>query len=419
MIYKSRLVILCITLLFGVVILFVEPFRFGDFQVFLEASKALYSHQNIYANSYIDGFHYFYSPLFATILLGFHNAPDIVPLIIWKLLNLFFLYRVWIMFENLFLDLTLFSPRQKILFQLLVFASGFFLLFSTFHLSQMTLFLLYGLLEGVYQIRQQKNLVFGSILIALVINIKIMPVVIIPWLLYRGEFKSTIYVVLFIILLLFLPGLILGFQYNSFLLSEWWKSINPSNIEHVLDLEETGFHGLSSFIAALCSSGVGNNFDLPLKRNVVSLEPETISSIINFFRLVLISLTLLVLKSKPFTRAIDKPQLFRELSYIFLITPLIFPHQQVYGFLFAFPAIVYVIYFLVLEHMAIGIKAWRLILVIISMVVINLELFLGFARAWLWHYKTLTYGVLLLLVVLILFAASELRKNTSKIRAIS
>jgi hypothetical protein len=348
-IHKNNFVITCITLLFGVIILLFETTRFGDFEVFLGASKALVLHKNIYETHYIDGFRYFYSPLFATFLSFFSTMPDLVPLLIWKILNLFFLYRTWIIMEKMFIDYKPFSNTKKIAFQLIVFSCSFFLFFSSLHLSQLSLLLLYGIMEGVYQIREKKNHILGAFVLALVINIKIMPLVIVPWLLYRAEFRSTIYVLLFTIVLLFLPAIFIGFEYNLIQLGAWWKTVNPSNQEHILDLQETGFHGLSSLIASLCYAGFGNHFDLGLKRNIVSLDPQTISYIINFVRLILIAYTLKILQTKPFVSFVHKTQLFHELAYILLVTPLIFPHQQVYGFLFAFPAIVFCIYYFALD----------------------------------------------------------------------
>lgn len=400
--YKKYLVPFVFTFILGVIVLIIEPFRFGDFEVFLGAGKNLAQGKNIYLSN-ANGFKYFYSPFFALILSFFYSVPDIVPVLLWKLLSLVFLFRFWILLEKMCIDYTGFSTRQKFIYQLCVFSLSFFLLFSCFHLTQMSTFLLWAVFECIYQVQVKNRIIVGALILAMAINIKIMPLVLLPYLLYRRHFMAALYTVAFSLLFLYLPALFIGFDYNGFLLHEWFSSINPSKQIHLLDLDETGFHSLTSFLAALLSEGHGNHFDLPLKRNIVNLDPQTITWIIRGAQLLLIGFTLRILATKPFKPATGEHQLFRELSYILLITPLVFPHQQVYGFLLAMPAIAYCIYMFMLEKRAgIGFNAAKLIFVL-AVVIINLELFMGFARPWLWHYKTLTYGILLLVVALVLF----------------
>ena len=56
------------------------------------------------------------------------------------------------------------------------------------------------------------------------------------------------------IFLLFLPAAFIGWEYNSFLLSEWWSGINPSQKENVLDFSRAG---IGSLVTALFHSEKG------------------------------------------------------------------------------------------------------------------------------------------------------------------
>jgi hypothetical protein len=410
--YKKYYVPSIFTLILGIIILCIEPFRFGDFEVFLNAGKNIAEGKNIYLSN-ASGFKYFYSPLFATLLSFFYHVPDVVPILIWKILSLVFLFRMWILTEKLFINYTGFSQNQRMIYQAGVFTASFFLLFSCFHLVQMTVFLLWAILEGLYQVEHKKRIKLGAAILALAINIKIMPIVLVPWLIYRNHFNAVFYTILWSVLFLLTPGFFIGFSYNDFLMLQWFEALNPTKQIHILDLDETGFHSLTSFFAALLSQGHGTHWDLEAKRNIANLDPTTITWIIRGAQLLLIGFTLRILNTKPFNPVPGQLHFFREISYILLITPLVFPHQQVYGFLLAFPAIAYCIYMFMLEKRAgIGLNAAHVVF-FLAVIIINLELFMGFARAWLWHYKTLTYGILLLVVALVLLNPKKLAQNSA------
>ncbi|HYG51052.1 MAG TPA: glycosyltransferase family 87 protein [Flavobacteriales bacterium] len=253
--YKKYFVPALFTLVFGSITLAVEPFRFGDFEVFMEAGKNLAAGKNIYLSN-ANGFKYFYSPLFATLLSFLNAFPDIVAVSIWKLFNLVFLLRFWVLLEKMYIDYTGFSQRQQYIYQFTVFAVSFFLLFSCFHLVQMSVFLLWAVFECLYQLQVKKRPIPGAAVLAFAINVKIMPVVILPYLLYRKQYMATLYVLVWTVIFLYLPILFIGFHYNVFLHEEWFKSINPTNAIHVLDLDETGFHSLTSFLQRCYQKGM-------------------------------------------------------------------------------------------------------------------------------------------------------------------
>jgi len=250
----------------------------------------------------------------------------------------------------------------------------------------------------------------GSILIALGINIKLLPIVIIPYLIYRNEWKSVFFIISFIIVFLFLPIVFIGVDYNNFLLIERWHLINPMNQAHILDTSERSFHSLTTLLATLLVKDCGDWHALPLKRNIADISIENLNIVINVVRGVLIFFTLYFLRTKPFKNITVKLQKLYEISYLCLIVPLIFPHQQYYAFFFIFPASTYLLFYIIYlyfnknNHIIIKyFKVKRITIIVFTCIayfLTNSHFILGTFNNFYDHYKTLTYGVLILMTLL-------------------
>ncbi len=395
----------------GIIYTLIEAQRTGDFYIFLKAAEALRSGADIYSITYVDGFHFFNSPLFATLLVPFTFFPPYFPKLIWLWANLFFIYRIFCLIPC-YLDMNVLSEKQRTLFWLIgaLFCARF--IFFNLHIIQLTIFLLYGLLQGIKWV-QEKKYVCGSLILALVINIKILPLVILPWLVYRSELKAFSYTVVFSLLFLFLPGLFIGWEYCLSLNKSWWNLINPSNSRHLIDIEEPGFHGLTSFLPTLLIEKARNNNDLTFKRNIADLSENSVVVIINATRAALVIFSFYFLRSFPFRKAPSALHQWWELSYLFLLIPLIFPHQQYYAFFFLAPAFFYLIYFTILYRPSK--KMLNTGLALIFLLTSFLGGFIGFLREWTNHYKLITYGSLITLLLLALsrpsFLATFLKKK--------
>ncbi|MFT7155543.1 MAG: hypothetical protein ACI8Q1_000545 [Parvicella sp.] len=409
---KNPIIIISL-LLIGFIAVIVEWNKQGDFYIFLNAGKLINQDRDIYAFNELSKFKYYYSPLFATMMSWFSCCSYPLVMAGWKLLNMFFLYRIVYLIFCKYLNLGTFSEKRKTWFYFAFFGSNLFLIFTNFQGLQLSVLIIYAVLEGVFIIRFTKYGWLGALLIALAINIKIMPIVIIPYLLFRAEYRAFTYVLLGVLFFLFVPALFIGIDYNCFLLGQWWKSINPANTEHVLDLNERGLHGISTLIATLFSGEMGGEGNLQLKRNIAFLSIESINLIINICRLIIIASTLLVFRWTPFQKEHSRLKIFAELAILLLVTPLIFPHQQSYGFLLILPAVAYCWYKL-FENNRLRFRNLDFVLLCLSLFVISLPLLFGFARELFWHFKTLTYGVLLLWVVFLRIYLKEYRdtKNT-------
>lgn len=288
-----------------------------------------------------------------------------------------------------------------------------FLLYN-FGLIQMTIFMLWAILESNRLFDQNKP-VQGSILLALAINIKLLPLVVLPYLVYRKKYKPFLWTILFLIVFLFLPVLFIGYETNSFLLSEWWHVINPSQKGHQFETER-GVHSLTALVPTLLMVTEG---ELTMKRNIMNLSPDLVSKITLLVRLLFIVFTLYFLSNSrnKFNSVMQKNW---ELAYITLVIPLIFPHQQKYVFYMLFPAIAYITYFLIYtyndNYKLVRKSRWNVVLglMIASFVLMTLTTDGVIGRHYnniTQHYKTITYGAILIAVALAVSRPAYLKRN--------
>ncbi len=380
----------------------------GDFSIFLQASSGLWQKQNVYTTMYNEWYHYYYGIFFALLLSPFTLLPLYVAKVLWLCINVFFVYRIWKVLSS-WLPLDKLSKISKTVFVILsfVFVSRF--LRDNFHLLQVTIFILYLTLEGLYLVSKEKHLV-GSLLIALGIDIKLLPVVIIPYLLYRGEWKALMYVIGFIALFLFLPSLFIGHEFNLVLLHDRWLLLNPSNQAHILDTSERSFHSLTTLLTTLLVEKSGDVYALPIKRNIADLPIEKLNLVINACRGILVAMTLYFLGTMPFKKPKNSLHRLYEISYLCLIVPLIFPHQQHYAFFFMFPASTYILYYVMYRYFNASTldpkknhnakKLFWVFILLFVYLITNAHLILGEFNKYYDHFKIITYGALILVLLL-------------------
>ena len=407
---KNEKSALLVFLILGLTFLIVSHSLVGDFGTFYKASSLLPQGIDIYATPITSGcFHYLYSPFFAILIypLTFFD-PDIAALI-WKVLSLLMIARSLFLFSKIGGFDSIESQKKVYIYAASIIFTTYFS-YEALRLGQMSPFILWAMVECLYQSKTKKVPILGSAILGLAINIKIMPITLLPYLLYRKHFKAFILVILFCMVYFILPEFILGSERHHQLLVSWWNLINPSNTDNIIDLKEHGFHSITSFISILFDETPKRIYSGELlRRHIYALNHETIGLIIRIAQASLILFTLYFLRTKPFKQAKSKLHEFWELSYICLITPLIFPHQQVYGFLIGLPAATYCIYILFY------LKKNKLlnIMLIISFLLINLVIFLGLYKDYFWHYKTMTYGIILLLIILTILNPLKKLKEVS------
>ncbi len=418
-----NLVIFSILSLFAILIILYEAQFTNDFNIFLSASKDTFEKKNIYKILYNNNnFHYFYSVFLCILFYPLTLIPLYFAKVLWLFFNLFLVYRIFKIFDK-YLPIKNLNHLKKI-FIVLFFVFILRFLRDNFHLAQMTIFIFYLSLEGLNLINNNKK-IHGAFLIALGIDIKLLPLLLIPYLIYRNQNKTFIYIIIFIFILLFIPSLFVGHDYNLFLISERWNLINPFNKEHILDTTESSFQSITALLSTLLVENSGEKDALELKRNIADISLDNLSLIINIIRLMFLTLTLYFLKTFPFKKSKSNVHTFYEISYLFLIIPLIFPHQQHYAFFFIAPAIFYVLYFFIFKYYLIKEKSkffiLKKIIFIISLIFIyfltNSHFILGEYNRFYDHYKTLTYGVLLLIILLLFCNPNKIKNNSQFIES--
>ena len=124
--------------------------------IFLEASKSLLNGENIFQKTYFDGYHYFYSVLFALIIYPFTFIPVHVTVFLWLGFNVWLLFRLY-RIDSTLLPLQTLSQKQKNIFWILTFVFSSRLIFENLHVAQMTILLLYLCLEGIHSIQHKRS----------------------------------------------------------------------------------------------------------------------------------------------------------------------------------------------------------------------------------------------------------------------
>lgn len=403
---RSNWALTLFLVIFAVIFLGAQWERLADFHIMQKAGLDLNKKLAVY-EIYYNGFKYYYSPLFATLL---SYAPDVDFIWfgwIWKLINLAFLWRTWQIITTYYLGQNL-NTKQKNLWVFFSFIACFHLLYDNFHYVQFSIFLIYMSLEGLHQIITKRNIFLGALILSIAINIKIIPIVFLPYLIYRKQFTPVLTIMVLSVVWLILPSTILGWDYNIELLAGWWRNINPLDSIHILDVREAGLHSISSLVSVLFTEE-GTTPDVHTRRHLVTLSYEQIKYIILFLRVILVASTLYVLRWNPFKTEQNKEKIFSEWAVILLVAVLIFPHQQIYGFALGFPVMIIMIYyFMTNDNSTKKISFW---LFVLAVLIINLAFYFGFARNFLSHYKTMTYGILLLLG---LFLSNRSRRFSPK-----
>ncbi|HFC00832.1 MAG TPA: DUF2029 domain-containing protein [Phaeodactylibacter sp.] len=384
------------TLIALAVFLIIEAFRECDFNIFYTAAIDLTPHENLYTKIYQGWLHYYYSPLFAVLLIPFTYLPEYVATLLWLVINVYLFYRIWEILKGWLEINRLPIFTQRVLFWISVVASveG---IRDNLHYHQITIMMVYlgvQALDFVWKKKEWK----GGALLALGINIKIMPIVLFPYLIYRGHWKAALSTVLTFGILLYVPAIFIGWEYNGFLLEEWWNGINPSHKENLLDFSWAGF---GSLVTALFHSQKGETRPI----FITQLSQETIVYLTNGLRLLAAILTLYFLKTLPFQKAKSNVHRLWEVGYLFLVTPLLFPHQQNYAYFYLYPAVVYLVYFFYKKTKTQGgfrllKKKDKILLAIFGMsyLMMSVELFFGEFRTFYIDIRLMTWAAILFLL---------------------
>jgi Glycosyltransferase family 87 len=351
-----------------------------------------------------------YPPFFALLMLPFSLLPISVAALIWNVLSLAALFRVYALIES-FLDikkhLNTIQYRYFVFFTILLTVR--FILYN-FDLTQSTLIVMWGTLESLRLIKNDK-FVIGSLLLAAVISVKLLPLVILPYLIYRAYLKEAGLTILFILILNCLPIFIYGKTGFLQIINEWFRIVNPSNVEFTLNQNagDESTHGLSAFVPAFFSD---STVRYGLRRHFLSLNSSQIIGLLLVFRLFFITLTLYFLRLKPFKKTVSNTQFMWEVSYLLMVIPLLFPQQMKYAFALLLPAFSYLIFYMMTMEKN---TKFRFLILLMSLVFILTTIstdgligkqFYEYAQ----YYKLITWGTFVLIFTLAMCPPIEYTK---------
>lgn len=380
-----------------------------DFNVYLDAATAIRNHLDIYTLLY-DGLQYYYSPLFAMILVPFTFLPVYVSSATWVFFSLCLVWLIWKHCAANFPGQRLTSRQYNTWLLLSLFYMFSFILYNIAR-AQLTIFLVFGSLISLWCFETKRN-IRGGLLLALIINIKIMPVLLLPYLLYRNYIAGFLLTVAFTIVYFILPAVFIGYDYNLLLHTSWWHSVNPMNACHLAESHKL-LHSLVSTIPVYLSD-LGN--ELNMKVNFVNLSLQQAEWVCLGVRAFLVMLALVFFRTLPFTAPECRKRRYWEVSYLLLITPLVFPHQNKYSYFYVFPAFIYLVYFMIVIVQAHQLRknmltiAYLIVISLIYTPIIGRDILGNYFFDMLQIYRVLVISTVLIIPALLVCSPEKLQK---------
>jgi hypothetical protein len=318
-----------------------------DIHVYLYAAETLAAGGDIYGDNPFN--RYLYSPLFALLLQPITALDGVSARFLWLVVNGLAGIRVFVLFGRLAAPALPVSRRAR-------WATGAgALLFAlepinmNFNLGQITLLILWLTVEGCLLLLSRR-IVRGAALLALGINIKIVPLMAVVYLLFRRAWRSAALCVLLTALTLLLPAVQLGWHANLAVHARWLESINPSRAEYRLEMDN-GCQSLSCLLPAyLLEPGEHDEFSHGFSRKIARLAPETVVALLGAARIAVVLALLVPILDARGRRELPGLHTWRELAALLLVSLLVFPHQMSYVMVYAAPAVAYLIAFALLRR---------------------------------------------------------------------
>lgn len=327
-----------------------------DANVYLYASKHIGSAVNIYDLNPFNK--YLYSPLFAYLLKPI-SWNLTFGRIIWAIINSMAAARIFWLLK--FRMTHLVTSDKKIINVWLILTALCSLSYIThnFNLGQINILILWMTMESVIRIMDNKP-ISGSSILALGINIKIIPLLAGFYILCKGKIKSSILTGAFVVLSLAIPILFVGWNGNLELHKNWFNTINPSGEKYAIE-NDNGCHSLNALVPAFFyefnaketpNTGLDNTY-FEYKRIITNLSVKQVTTLLLISRLLaVLLLVLFVLRNRKSGH--QKMKLMWEIGALCLVTFLIFPHQKKYALIYILPAMSYLLLYAVMI-----IKAWK------------------------------------------------------------
>jgi hypothetical protein len=374
-----------------------------DFDVFFHAGERLLNRENIYGPPHYYNLKYFYSVLFAGIMGSIQSLGINTVKWIWFAINTALFVRVFIL-----LRIHVFKTEKSsalVFFFLLLLFGKIVLVNYTF--NQISVLILWTMFEA-YHLLKKGHWVWAILILCLGINIKIMPIVLAPYIIVMGKkpFQIIGLGLAALLFFLYIPALFIGFETNQFLIGEWLKTLNPVSDIHVMQTYEYGFTDLSSMATKFLSA---EPVYLEPQVNIADLSRPSLFLITNAIRAALLgSVVYLAFKAKHAVYGVDKG--FVIAAGFMALIPLCFPHQREYSFMFSMPM------FAVLMLMLAKLKSvGQYILFMVFIALTGNLVWVDFAGQTavdvFKHYRLITMGMLAIFLMYIYLAAKLSSQN--------
>ncbi len=322
--------------------LIIKPLRIGnDINVYLYASRQFFDLQNMYAENPYN--QYLYSPFFTLIMWPLSILDLGLARVLWAFINLGLVIRLFKLLQNIPDGVLQLKPKYRKWWNIGVVLLSLGYLNHNLILGQVTMLILWLTIEGLYQIRQKKN-ILGSALLAVGISIKILPAIALGYLFLKGKFRSLIWITILTGLTLVIPALLVGFEHNQFLHRQWQAKINPAGEKFVFENND-GCQSLNSVLPAyFYDFGAAEPQFHGLPRKIATVPYSTLTIILQVSRLLLLLSVLWVVFHHWKRRRNEYLYFFWEVAYLLLVTFLIFPHQMKYSMLYIVPAGAFILF---------------------------------------------------------------------------
>jgi hypothetical protein len=304
----------------------------NDFNVYFHAGLRWNQGENIYSEAHYRGLPYYYGPLFA-MLMGLSNSwPLVVVKTGWYLLNLFFIGRCIVLLQKLTpAHFTKYSPFVALIVGFLCFRQIQLNLLT----GQVSFLILWCMIEGFYRIKKG-DIWIAAVILAFGIHVKVIPIIMVPWLLYSRHFKAVFSTVFASIIFLIIPYFFVGFTYGNLLLVSWLHAINPFAAQHSVS-HVSGYLDIGALIYRYLASPLHESGSVPWEIPTTSVR--NLTSLVRAFFLFLSIRTLY----SRWKGSMPLPTPDRDMFFIAGLwgtVPLLFPHQRDYSFLYMLPCLI-------------------------------------------------------------------------------
>jgi hypothetical protein len=329
----------------------------NDIDIFYLAATELRNGGNPYDGPHLYGMWYYYSPLFASLLIPFTYLPMFAVKLVWMLTGFLLLNRIYVLIRK-FLDI---PDNQSGFVYTCIFG---FLAYNPVFLNllhgQMTILMVWCILEGAWQ-NMHRQWKWGSLCFAIGINIKILPIFL-GWLyLVKKDFRMLAATGVSIILLILIPYLWFNPAFHTSIIQDWLGLLNPLNKEHVNTIGEGGFTDFASLLTKYFSGiRIRGESDF----NMAIWSTKTIFWVQWAYRLLLIGLCAWFVNFTRLSVVHEKVKLFAQLAFFMVCIPSAFPHQRDYSAMLLTPAMGFMLYTAIIQK--IKPQRWLLILAFLA-----------------------------------------------------